>query len=35
MTVAIRATDLVKSYSPGLRALDGVTLESAVVRCWW
>ena len=27
MTVAIRATDLVKSYTPGLRALDGVTLE--------
>ena len=27
MTVAIRATDLVKSYSPGLRALDGVSLE--------
>ena len=27
MTVAIRATDLVKSYSQGLRALDGVTLE--------
>lgn len=27
MTVAIRATDLVKCYSPGLRALDGVSLE--------
>ena len=27
MTVAIRATDLVKSYSQGVRALDGVTLE--------
>ena len=27
MTVAIRATDLVKSYAPGLRALDGVSLE--------
>ena len=27
MTVAIRATDLVKSYSQGIRALDGVTLE--------
>ena len=27
MTVAIRATDLVKSYFPGLRALDGVSLE--------
>ena len=27
MTVAIRATDLVKSYTPGLRALDGVNLE--------
>ena len=27
MTVAIRATDLVKSYSHGVRALDGVTLE--------
>ena len=27
MTVAIRATDLVKSYTPGLRALDGVSLE--------
>ena len=27
MTVAIRATDLVKSYSQGVKALDGVTLE--------
>ena len=27
MTAAIRATDLVKSYSQGVRALDGVTLE--------
>ena len=27
MTIAIRATDLVKSYSQGVRALDGVTLE--------
>ena len=27
MTVAIRATDLVKSFSPGQRALDGVSLE--------
>ena len=27
MTVAIRATDLVKSYGQGVRALDGVTLE--------
>ena len=27
MNVAIRATDLVKSYSPGKRALDGVSLE--------
>ena len=27
MTVAIRATELVKSYSQGVRALDGVTLE--------
>ena len=27
MTVSIRATDLVKSYSQGVRALDGVTLE--------
>ena len=27
MTIAIRATDLVKSYSPGLRALDGVSLD--------
>ena len=27
MTVAIRATDLVKSYSQEVRALDGVTLE--------
>ena len=27
MTVATRATDLVKSYTPGLRALDGVSLE--------
>ena len=27
MTVAIRATDLVKSYTPGLRALDGVSLD--------
>ena len=27
MTIAIRATDLVKSYTPGLRALDGVSLE--------
>jgi len=27
MTVAIRASDLVKSYSQGVRALDGVTLE--------
>jgi len=27
MTVAIRATDLVKSYTPGVRALDGVSLE--------
>ena len=27
MTVAIRATDLVKSYTPGLRALDGVSME--------
>ena len=27
MTVAIRATDLVKSYTPGLRALDRVSLE--------
>ena len=26
MTIAIRATDLVKSYSQGVRALDGVTL---------
>ena len=30
MTVAIRATDLVKSYTPGLRALDGVNLEVTV-----
>jgi len=29
MTVAIRATDLVKSYNPGSRALDGVSLEVA------
>ena len=29
MTIAIRATDLVKSYIPGLRALDGVSLEVA------
>ena len=29
MTVAIRATDLVKSYTPGTRALDGVSLEIA------
>ena len=29
MTVAIRATDLVKSYTPGSRALDGVCLEVA------
>ena len=29
MTVAIRATDLVKSYAPGSRALDGVSLEVA------
>ena len=29
MTVAIRATDLVKSYTPGTRALDGVSLEVA------
>ena len=27
MTVAIRATDLVKSYTPGLRALNGVSME--------
>ena len=27
MTIAIRATDLVKSYSPGLNALDGVSLK--------
>ena len=27
MTVAIRATDLVKSYTPGLRALEGVSME--------
>ncbi len=27
MTVAIRATDLVKSYTQGLRALDGVSLQ--------
>ena len=27
MTVALRATDLVKSYTPGSRALDGVSLE--------
>ena len=27
MTVAISATDLVKSYTPGSRALDGVSLE--------
>ncbi|MGE4580949.1 MAG: amino acid ABC transporter ATP-binding protein [Synechococcus sp.] len=27
MTVAIQATDLVKSYTPGSRALDGVSLE--------
>ncbi|MBA4732938.1 MAG: amino acid ABC transporter ATP-binding protein [Synechococcus sp. MED-G133] len=27
MTVAIRATDLVKSYTPGVRALDRVSLE--------
>ena len=27
MTVSIRATDLVKSFSPGQRALDGVSLE--------
>lgn len=27
MTVAIRATDLLKSYSQGVRALDGVSLE--------
>ena len=27
MTVAIRATDLVKSYTPGLRALDGVSMQ--------
>ena len=29
MTVAIRATDLVKSYTPGSRALDRVSLEVA------
>ena len=29
MTVAICATDLVKSYTPGSRALDGVSLEVA------
>ena len=29
MTVAIRATDLVKSYTPGSLALDGVSLEVA------
>ena len=29
MTVAIRATDLVKSYTPGSRALDGVSLQVA------
>ncbi len=29
MTVAIRATDVVKSYTPGSRALDGVSLEVA------
>jgi len=29
MTVAIRATDLVKSYTPGTRALDGVSLQVA------
>ena len=29
MTVAIRATDLLKSYTPGSRALDGVSLEVA------
>ena len=29
MTVAIRATDLVKSYTPESRALDGVSLEVA------
>ena len=29
MTVAIRATELVKSYTPGTRALDGVSLEVA------
>ncbi len=27
MTLAIRATDLVKSYTPGIRALDGVSLD--------
>ena len=27
MTIAIRATDLVKSYTPGVRALDRVSLE--------
>lgn len=27
MTVAIRATELVKSYSQGVKALDGVSLE--------
>ncbi|MDA0258070.1 MAG: amino acid ABC transporter ATP-binding protein [Cyanobacteria bacterium] len=27
MTVAIRASDLVKSYTPGLRALDGVSMQ--------
>ena len=29
MTVAIRATELVKSYGPGTRALDAVSLEVA------
>ena len=29
MTVAIRATELVKSYTPGTRALDAVSLEVA------
>ena len=29
MTVAIRATELVKSYGPGMRALDAVSLEVA------
>ncbi len=34
MTIAIRATDLVKSYSPGLYALDGVSLEVTAGEVW-